>query len=126
MSDQEQGPVQGDPGGGEMRLPTVPEVVLSSAQLLVSLAADAIARRERLEEAQLAIDTLDALLPVLGRVVRPEELRAFRGAISELQMAFVQAQQPAAEGEQEQPATQEGPGIETPPRAKIWTPGGDV
>jgi hypothetical protein len=125
MSDQEQGAGQGIPGGGEMRLPTVPEVVLSSAQLLVSLAADAIARRERLEDAQLAIDALDALLPVLGRVVAPEELRAFRGAISELQMAYAQAQQaPAAEQEQEGDAA--GPPIETPPRPRIWTPGGDV
>lgn len=124
MSDQEQGEgFEQQQAGGEMRLPTVPEVVLSSAQLLVSLAAEAITRRERLEEAQLAIDTLEALLPVLAQIVRPEELRAFRGAVSELQMAFVQAQQPPAEQGGPQ---QESPDIETPPRPKIWTPGGDL
>jgi hypothetical protein len=124
MSDQEQGAGQEHPGGGEMRLPSVPEVVLSSAQLLVSLAADAISRRERLDEAQLAIDTLDALLPVLGRVVAPEELRAFRGAVSELQMAYAQALE--APAEQAGEGGGEGSGIATPPRPKIWTPEGDV
>ena len=124
MSDQEQGAGQDYPGGGEMRLPSVPEVVLSSAQLLVSLAADAISRRERLEEAQLAIDTLDAVLPVLGRVVAPEELRAFRGAVSELQMAYAQALE--APADQAQAGGHEGSGIATPPRPKIWTPEGDV
>jgi hypothetical protein len=123
MSEQE-GMAQEQPGG-EMRLPTVPEVVLSSAQLLVTLAAEAISRRERLEDAQMAIDALDALLPVLSRVVRPEELRAFRGAVSELQLAYARALEEAAEQRADDEPGQAS-GIETPPRPKIWTPGGDV
>src|SRR5438552_2899179 len=103
----------------DMRLPSAAEVVLSSAQLLVTLAADAIAARERLDEAQLAIDGVEALLPVVERVVTPEQLRQYRRAVAELQLAFAEASKPAA-----QPAGE--PSVETPERPKIWTPGGDV
>src|SRR6476646_8029503 len=65
-----QGP---EPGGAEqqMRMPTVPELVLSTAQLAISLAADEIARKGDLEQAQLAIDTVDALMPAAAREPEP-------------------------------------------------------
>jgi len=119
-----------EPGGAEqeMRMPTVPELVLSTAQLAISLAADEIARKGDLEQAQLAIDTVDALMPVVARLLPPEHLRQFRRALSELQLAYAEASAPAsapAEGEPEA-AKETQPTVETPPRPPIWTPGGDV
>ena len=106
----------------EMRMPSPAEVVLSSAQLLVTLAADAIAARERLDEAQLAIDAVDALLPVVERLVTADQLRQYKRAVAELQLAFAEASRSAPEPAADQP----GPAVETPERPKIWTPGGDV
>jgi hypothetical protein len=105
----------------EMRMPSPAEVVLSSAQLLVTLAADAIAARERLDEAQLAIDAVDALLPVVERLVTADQLRQYKRAVAELQLAFAQASRPP-----EPAAEPPEPVVETPERPKIWTPGGDV
>jgi hypothetical protein len=102
----------------EMRMPSPAEVVLSSAQLLVTLAADAIDARERLDEAQLAIDAVEALLPVVERLVSADQLRQYKRAVAELQLAFAEASKPAAAPPE--------PAVETPERPKIWTPGGDV
>ena len=123
-----QGP---DPGGAEqeMRMPTVPELVLSTAQLAISLAADEIARKGDLEQAQLAIDTVDALMPVVARLLPTEHLRQFRRALSELQMAYAEANAPAdrpAAAREPEPPKDTQPTVETPPRPPIWTPGGDV
>jgi hypothetical protein len=113
----------------EMRMPTVPELVLSTAQLAISLAADEIARKGDLEQAQLAIDTADALMPVVGRVLPAEHLRQYRRALSELQLAYAEASAPGsapATGQEPEPAKDTQPTVETPPRPPIWTPGGDV
>jgi hypothetical protein len=122
-----QGP---EPGAEqEMRMPTVPELVLSTAQLAISLAADEIARKGDLEQAQLAIDTADALMPVVARLLPPEHLRQFRRALSELQLAYAEASAPAARpaaGSEPEPPRDTQPAVETPPRPPIWTPGGDV
>jgi hypothetical protein len=122
-----------EPGGAEqeMRMPTVPELVLSTAQLAISLAADEIARTGDLEQAQLAIDTADALMPLVGRLLPPEHLRQYRRALSELQLAFAEASAPASEtasaaGAEPKAAKDTQPTVETPPRPPIWTPGGDV
>jgi hypothetical protein len=109
----------------EMRMPTVAELVLSSAQLAISLAADAIAQRRQLDQAQLAIDTADALLPVIGRLVPAEELRQYRRAVAELQLAYAEAMAPPTGRPEPAPPDQE-PVVETPPRPPIWTPGGEV
>jgi hypothetical protein len=119
------------PGGAEqeMRMPTVPELVLSTAQLAISLAADEIARKGDLEQAQIAIDTADALMPVVGRLLPPEHLRQYRRALSELQLAYAEASAPAsapAAGQAPEPPKETPPTVETPPRPPIWTPGGDV
>ena len=120
-----------DAGAGqEMRMPTVPELVLSTAQLAISLAADELARKGDLEQAQLAIDTADALMPLVGRLLPPEHLRQYRRALSELQLAYAEASAPAAgpaaRPEPEEPPKDAQPAVETPPRPPIWTPGGDV
>jgi hypothetical protein len=107
----------------------VPELVLSTAQLAISLAADEIARKGDLEQAQLAIDTADALMPLVGRLLPPEHLRQYRRALSELQLAYAEASAPAtapAAGQQPVPPKDTQPAVETPPRPPIWTPGGDV
>jgi hypothetical protein len=112
-----------------MRMPTVPELVLSTAQLAISLAADEIARKGDLEQAQLAIDTADALMPLVGRLLPPEHLRQYRRALSELQLAYAEASAPAsaaAAGQEPEAAKDTQPTVETPPRPPIWTPGGDV
>jgi hypothetical protein len=114
----------------ELRLPSAPELVISTAQLAVSLAAAAVAQREQLDQAQLAIDTADALLPLIARLV-PEQLRQYRRAVAELQLAYADAvRQPpqgeAAPGAPEPGPPTTGPSVDTPPRPKIWTPGGDV
>jgi hypothetical protein len=110
------------PAAEEMRLPSPAEVVLSSAQLLVTLAADAIDARERLDDAQLAIDAVDALLPVVERLVTADQLRQFRRAVAELQLAYAEAAKPGAASRPAAPA----PPAEPPERSKIWTPRGDV
>ena len=124
---------QGPDAGAEqeLRMPTVPELVLSTAQLAISLAADEIARKGDLEQAQLAIDTADALMPLVGRLLPPEHLRQYRGALSELQLAYAEASAAAsapADGPEREPeaAKDTQPTVETPPRPPIWTPGGDV
>ncbi|HET7429034.1 MAG TPA: hypothetical protein VFJ66_06260 [Gaiellales bacterium] len=123
MSDQ-----AGPQGGEQLQLPTAPELVLSTAQLAISLAAAAIAQRQELEQAQLAIDTADALLPLIARLLPEEQVRQFRRAVAELQLAYAEAVRTPASGEeptdQEPPADE--PKVEAPPRPKIWTPGGDV
>ncbi len=121
-----------EPGGAEqeMRMPTVPELVLSTAQLAISLAADEIARKGDLEQAQLAIDTADDLMRVGARLLPPEHLRQYRRALSELQLAYAEASAPAAAGpgpgQEPEPPKDTQPAVETPPRPPIWTPGGDV
>jgi len=119
-----------EPGGAEqeMRMPTVPELVLSTAQLAISLAADEIARTGDLEQAQLAIDTADALMPLVGRLLPPEHLRQYRRALSELQLAYAEVSAPASAPAEAEPeaAKDTQPTVETPPRPPIWTPGGDV
>ena len=113
--------------GGEMRMPSVTEVVLSSAQLLITLAADAISRRQELDQAQIAIDAVDGLLPAIGRLVSAAELRQYRQALSELQLAYAEVAAGAPpQGDQPAPGDEPEPTVQTPPRPPIWTPGGEV
>jgi hypothetical protein len=122
VSDQERGAGGADQ---ELRLPTAPELVLSTAQLAIELAAAAIAQRRELDQAQLAIDTADALLPLVGRLVPESQLRQYRRAVAELQLAYADAVKPSTEPAPADPAPAE-PAVETPPRPPIWTPGGEV
>ena len=104
--------------GGEVPIPTIPEVILSGAALLVSLGARAIAERDT-ESASLAIDALAAQMPVIERVVPADALSHYRQALAELQLGYAEALKPPPE-----PPKQDEP--PEPERPKIWTPGGDV
>lgn len=59
-----------------------------------------------LDQARLAIDAVRAHLPLLGEIA-PEQMAAIRDALSQLQMAFVQAggTPPAPSGEAPPPAS---------------------
>jgi hypothetical protein len=117
MSDQTPSPDAAAAGGQE--LPSVPDVLLSSAHLLITLAADAIARRDRLDEAGLAIDALRAQMPLLEKIIPPDAVTGYRQALADLQMAYADAiAGPPAAAAPEEP--------EAAPRPRIWTPGGDV
>jgi hypothetical protein len=120
----------------DLRLPSPEELVISTAQLAISLAAESVSRREQLAGAQLAIDTADALLPLVGRLVPPEQLRQYRRAVAELQLAYAQAaggeaREPAPPGHDTPPPPPQDPppprqSVKQPQRPKIWTPRGDV
>ncbi len=100
-------------------LPSVPEVILSSTALLVSLGAHAIGEGD-LDEARLAIDALTAQMPLVERVVPADALLHYRQALVDLQLGYAQALQPRPPAEPE-----EEPVVDVP-KPKIWTPGGEV
>jgi|1185.fasta_scaffold09057_4 hypothetical protein len=122
----EQPPSSGAGEDAVQELPSVPDVLLSSAHLLITLAADSIARRERLAEAELAIEALRAQLPVLERVLPAEAITGYRQALADLQMAFADAVAgpPARAGGEERPTDDASQPAQ--PRPAIWTPGGAV
>jgi hypothetical protein len=92
-----------------------------------------------LAQVQLAIESVRALMPQIEQVA-PQQLAAIRDALSQLQMAYVQAnggQQPGAEQPPQPPAqpsaAAEGPETEEPPKpgepgpaqrsGRLWVPG---
>ena len=95
-------------------LPSSADVVVSSSQLLVTLAARALAAGD-LAEASLAIDAIAAQLPVLERVLPADAVSGFRQALTDLRLGYGEAASAAAE-----------PPPEPAPRPPIWTPGGEV
>ena len=118
-------PEQPQPGQGAA-LPSVPDVLLSTVQLLVTLAAEAIARREKLEEAA-ACDRHARRADAGGAAAG-----AGRGAAASSARCWPSCSWPtptrwrrAAQAPQEQDEPSE-PVVETPPRPKIWTPEGEV
>lgn len=147
------------PGGGpteeelraameeQMRRVRVQDVLLQTVATLVNLGgrrlglAPEAADERDLDQARLAIEATRALTPLLG----PEDARAVREALSQLQVAFAReagADAPAGEEQAEhgadtpagepRPAGQERPTGRPAPndaarakaRAKIWTPPG--
>jgi hypothetical protein len=75
----------------ELRKTKVEELVVHSASLFASLAYGKLSAEARdLEQAQLAIEALKALLAVL-----PEEKRRdFQAVVANLQLAYAEAAQP--------------------------------
>ena len=109
---------------------TVKDVLLQTAVTLVNLAArrlgvaggeDAAAERD-LDQAQLAIDAVRALAPLL----EGEEAAPIKGALSQLQLAFAQAAggaaPPGAAAGTEKPESEPNQPEQEPSR--IWTPPG--
>ena len=131
------------------------ELLAQTVSTMISLGFTRIAglpgrpELQDLAQAQLAIETVVALRPVVERVLPPQSVQQLRGAIAELQLAFADAAgQPAPGGAPPGPqaggpsagAGQTAPGARSPspaspppppprqdpPRPKIWTPRGDV
>lgn len=125
----------------QMRRLRVQDVVLQTVATLVNLggrrlglASDDASERD-LDQARLAIDATGALAPLLG----PEDARAVKDALSQLQMAYARearAEHGAGGSEGTSPPPQGGdqpppPGPPSPDeaertkaRSKIWTPPG--
>jgi hypothetical protein len=113
----------------QMKHIRVEDVVLQTIVTLINLGARRLGIAGSPEEAgeadpaqaQLAIEGARALLAL----VDGEQLGPIRDALSQLQMAFVQQTQPAADSPQ--PAEQEAPSEEderAKARSKLWTPPG--
>ena len=82
-------------------------------------------------QVELAVETVRALLPLIERLAGGDAATAYRGALSELQLAYARAAE-AAGAPPPRPTAQAPPGggpppaAAQPPRPKIWTPRGDV
>ena len=123
----------------QMRRITVPDVILQTAVTLINLGAQKLGEDGDMAQAKLAIDGARALIPLLPPSDDPDEdiQGQLKNALSQLQMAFVQASQQAAEASEAPAGESSAPGEapkEQPPagdeaerakaRSKIWTPPG--
>jgi hypothetical protein len=79
-----------------------------------------------MHEARLGIEALRALLPVLEPELEPAERDGLRQAVAQLQLAYADSVQPGEAPTPPPSGEPGGPSQETPPRPRIWTPGGDV
>ena len=118
----------------EERLPSTPELVLSTVHVMLELGFRSTgltgeAEARDLKQTEVAIETIRALLPVVERIA-PQALPQYRQALSELQLAYAEAMKPPPEPEQppaqEEPKAKAEPDIPVAERPKIWTPRGDV
>jgi len=109
------------------------EVVVSTVQTLIELGyrrtglVQGAADERDLPQTEVAIDALRALVPVLERLLEPSSVTALRGEIAQLQLAYARASEgpPPGAPAGDAPAEPESPEVDVP-RAKIWTPGGEV
>jgi hypothetical protein len=77
-----------------IRQAKVSDLVLSTASTLTSVAYGKLELKE-LDQAKLAIDAVDALLPLLAGQVEDEVLRDFTQAVTNLKLAYAAAVGPA-------------------------------
>jgi hypothetical protein len=76
----------------EIRRLSVSDVVLSTCATLAQLGFAKLERESRdLEQAQLAVDALRALVPILERGGGEEVARDFRQVVANLQLAYAEA-----------------------------------
>lgn len=117
--------------GPEERLPSTPELVLSTVHVMLELGFRSTGLTGEpdardLKQTEIAVETIRALLPVVERIA-PQAVPQYRQALSELQLAYAEAMKPPPEPE---PPAAEGetPQTDVPvaERPKIWTPRGDV
>ena len=120
----------------QMRRITVPDVLLQTTVTLINLGAQKLGEDGDLAQAKLAIDGARSLMPLIPTSEDPEDdiQGQLKSALSQLQMAFVQASQEAAsaseggaapEGEGEpEPAEPDDEAERAKARSKIWTPPG--
>jgi hypothetical protein len=112
----------------ELRDLTAAEVLSQAGVTLVNIAAARLGMvdgvpDEQPFEAKAAIDALGSLLPVLEQHAPGPLVEDMRAGLAQLRMAFVELSGGPVPGQPEAPAP---PAAEEPPRAKIWTPKGDV
>jgi hypothetical protein len=106
----------------------VEDVLLQTAATLIDLAARRLGLAEddgpkQLDQAQLAIDAIRALEPLMTE----EQQAALREPLSQLQMAYAREAQAATAAPEEAPEPEEKPADEADrakARSKIWTPPG--
>jgi hypothetical protein len=76
----------------ELERLTVGDVLLHTASTVVTLAYRRLTPADRdLEQVRLAVDALQALLPLLGRAVPMQVEKDFRQAVASLQLAYADA-----------------------------------
>ena len=77
-----------------------------------------------LGQVQLAIEAVRALMPQLEQIA-PQQVAALRDAVSQLQIAFVQAQGAGSAGPQEPDSEPPQPGEAGPAQksGRLWVPG---
>ena len=112
----------------ELRHLTAAEVLSQAGVTLVNVAAARLGMvdgvpDEQPFEARAAIDALGSLLPVLEQHAPGPLVDDMRAGLAQLRMAFVELSGGPGQTPSGAPAP---PAAEEPPRAKIWTPGGDV
>lgn len=96
MADEELTPEQLIEGIKQLR---VADVLLSAFSTVAQLGYAKLEQSTRdLEQAQLAIDSLRALMPVLERAAPDETLRDFRQVLTNLQLAYADAASAPPEG----------------------------
>jgi hypothetical protein len=111
----------------ELRSLTAGEVLSQAGVTLVNIAAARLGMVDGVPdetpfEARAAIDALGGLLPVLEQHAPGPLIDDLRAGLAQLRMAFVELSGgPQAGGPPEPPPAP----VAEPPRAKIWTPGGD-
>jgi hypothetical protein len=113
----------------ELRNLTASELLAQTGVTLVNLAAARMGMVDGIPddeptEARAAIDALAALLPVLDRHAPGPLVGDLRAGLAQLQMAFVELG--GVRPQDEAQAPEQAPEPPGQPRAKIWTPGGDV
>jgi hypothetical protein len=130
MSEDEARAAQAAAADYMKRVP-IGEVVISTAQTLIELGyrrtglVQGAADERDLPQTEVAIEALQALVPVLERLLEPASVTAVRSEIAQLQLAYARASEGPADAPAEGAAEPESPNVAVP-RPKIWTPGGEV
>jgi hypothetical protein len=118
----------------ELRSLTAAEVLSQAGVTLVNIAAARLGMVDGVPddhpgEARAAIDALGALVPVLEKHAPGPLVDDLQAGLAQLRMAFVELSGGPRVGEDPAgaPAADAPPAARpAEPRAKIWTPGGDV
>jgi hypothetical protein len=121
----------------ELRKLTAAEVISQAGITLVNVAAARLGMVDGVPdegpgEARKAIDVLGALMPVLEQHAPGPLVDELRSGLAQLRLAFVELASgtpPADADAGDGPGNPEEPPSEEPPetpRARIWTPGGEV
>lgn len=119
----------------ELKKVRVEQVVLESALSILNVAImragmmPGTERERDLDQVRVGIEGVRALMPLVELIAGPEQARPIRDALSQLQMAYVQASgqegRPAAESPQSpqpEPRRPDAPGS-AQSSGRLWVPG---